>query len=207
MGAVRDFGTSCLPGSTSRLAAISMNVNRQYRLAVSLARRTRFACGESPFRQKEPTLTTIRDCTRINGCSPRFRYVLFAQDDLTAVRDFGATGLIKPVAILSPLHTWLTLRQQENPFRQKGPVLTVNRNDTRSWSPDLLVKRVLFQQCCELAGVAETFLRVRTGFYNRRGDANKIATESIFLGGPKLSKCVHAHDHLFFSCRVSHSQR
>ena len=42
-----------------------MHVNRQYRLAVSLARRTRFACGESPFRQKGPTLTTIRDYTQI----------------------------------------------------------------------------------------------------------------------------------------------
>ena len=50
-GAVADFGRSCLPGRTSRLAAISVHVNRQYRLAVSLARRTRFACGESPFRQ------------------------------------------------------------------------------------------------------------------------------------------------------------
>ena len=51
MGAVADFGRSCLPGRTSRLAATSVHVNRQYRLAVSLARRTRFACGESPFRQ------------------------------------------------------------------------------------------------------------------------------------------------------------
>ena len=50
-GVVADFGRSCLPGSTSRLAATSVHVNRQYRLAVSLERRTRFACGESPFRQ------------------------------------------------------------------------------------------------------------------------------------------------------------
>jgi hypothetical protein len=62
-GAVADFGRSCLPGRTSRLAATSLDVNRQYRLVVSLARRTRFACGESPFRQKGPTLTTIRDYT------------------------------------------------------------------------------------------------------------------------------------------------
>jgi len=63
-GAVADFGRSCLPGRTSRLAAISVHVNRQYRLAVSLARRTRFACGKIPFRQKGPTLTTIRDYPR-----------------------------------------------------------------------------------------------------------------------------------------------
>ena len=62
---IEQFGRSCLPGRTSRLAATSVHVNRQYRLAVSLARRTRFACGESPFRQKGPTLTTIRDYTQI----------------------------------------------------------------------------------------------------------------------------------------------
>ena len=68
-GVVADFGRSCLPGSTSRLAATSVHVNRQYRLAVSLERRTRFACGESPFRQKGPTLTTIRDYTHCQpGC-------------------------------------------------------------------------------------------------------------------------------------------
>jgi hypothetical protein len=57
---VADFGRSCLPGRTSRLAATCVHVNRQYRLAVSLAGRTRFACGDSPFRQKGPALTTIR---------------------------------------------------------------------------------------------------------------------------------------------------
>ena len=68
-GVVADFGRSCLPGSTSRLAATSVHVNRQYRLAVSLERRTRFAGGESPFRQKGPTLKTIRDYTT---CRMRF---------------------------------------------------------------------------------------------------------------------------------------
>ena len=53
-GIVADFGRSCLPGRTSRLAATSVHVNRQYRLAVSLAHRSRFACGENPFRQKGP---------------------------------------------------------------------------------------------------------------------------------------------------------
>jgi hypothetical protein len=38
--------------------------------------------------------------------------------------------LIKPIAILSQLHTWFALRQYENPFRQKGPTLTINRDYT-----------------------------------------------------------------------------
>ena len=62
-GVVGDFCRSCLPGRTLRLAETSVHVNRQYRLAISLARRTRFACGESSFRQKGPTLTTSRDYT------------------------------------------------------------------------------------------------------------------------------------------------
>ena len=62
-GVVRDFCRSCLPGWTLRLAATSLHVNRQYRLAISLARHTMIACGESPFRQKGPTLTTSRDYT------------------------------------------------------------------------------------------------------------------------------------------------
>ena len=79
-GAVGEFGRSCLPGRTSRIAATSVHVNRQYRSAVSLARRTRFACGESPFRQKGPTLTTIRD------------HALFSRRFLGCV---GATGMMR----------------------------------------------------------------------------------------------------------------
>ncbi|RLS76053.1 MAG: hypothetical protein DWI00_06960 [Planctomycetota bacterium] len=41
-----------------------MHVNRQYRLAISLARRSRFDYGESPFRQKGTTSATIRDYTQ-----------------------------------------------------------------------------------------------------------------------------------------------
>ena len=48
-GVVADFGRSCLPGRTSRLAATSVHVNRQYRLAVSLARRRRFALRRKSF--------------------------------------------------------------------------------------------------------------------------------------------------------------
>jgi hypothetical protein len=44
-GVVADFGRSCLPGRTSLLAATSVHVIRQDRFAVSLARRSRFACG------------------------------------------------------------------------------------------------------------------------------------------------------------------
>jgi hypothetical protein len=65
-GAVADFCRSCLPGRTSRLTATCVHVNREYRLAVSLALRTRFALRqyENPFRQKGPTLITIRDSPR-----------------------------------------------------------------------------------------------------------------------------------------------
>ena len=48
-GVVADFGRSCLPGRTSRLAATSVHVNRQYRLAVPLARRRRFALRRKSF--------------------------------------------------------------------------------------------------------------------------------------------------------------
>jgi hypothetical protein len=51
-------------------------------------------------------------------------------EDLAAGRDLCATGLIKPIAILSQLHTWFALRQYENPFREKGPALTINRDYT-----------------------------------------------------------------------------
>lgn len=53
-------------------------------------------------------------------------WVFLAEEDFAAGRDLGATGLIKPVAILSRLHTWFALRQYENPFRQKGPALAIN---------------------------------------------------------------------------------
>jgi hypothetical protein len=52
-----------LPGRTSRLAATCVHANRQSRPAVALVRRSTFAFGEKPFRQKGPTLTIIRDDT------------------------------------------------------------------------------------------------------------------------------------------------
>ena len=55
---------------------------------------------------------------------------LLAEEDFAACRDLRATGLIDPVMILSQLHTWFALRQYENPFRQKGPALTINRDNT-----------------------------------------------------------------------------
>jgi hypothetical protein len=46
-------------------------------------------------------------------------------------------GLRKPVAILSQLQTWFALRQYENPFRQKGPTLAINREQTETESAAL----------------------------------------------------------------------
>ena len=79
----------------------------------------------------------------LSGCIRRFRQVLLAEEDFAAGRDLCATGLIKPAAIFRQLHTWFALRQYENPFRQKGPALAVNRDYTLLVSPRLMSQQLI----------------------------------------------------------------
>ena len=51
LGVVAGSSWSCQPGRIFWRAATSVHVNRQYRLVISLARRSMFAWGESLFRQ------------------------------------------------------------------------------------------------------------------------------------------------------------
>ncbi len=52
---------------------------------------------------------------RFGGAQSAISAGPLAEEDFAAVRDLCATGLLKPVAILSQLHTWFALRRKSFP--------------------------------------------------------------------------------------------
>jgi hypothetical protein len=54
-----------------------------------------------------------------------------------ACRDFGACICAKQPTNLNDVQTRFALRQYENPFRQKGPTLAINREQTETESAAL----------------------------------------------------------------------
>jgi hypothetical protein len=58
----------------------------------------------------------------------RFRQVFLAEEDFAAGRDFGEGICARQSTSINDAQTLFALRQNENPFRQKGPTSKISRN-------------------------------------------------------------------------------